>query len=109
METRATQLGTSEVYVSTHVALGMAALPIIPASIFWSIKTLNWLATAAQPGNCINIRRHVALLSGPMVHSLYSDNSTILKTIYLFAGACTPVVKPACHAMARQMLIFLCL
>ena len=69
METnqKVTRVGTFEVYVPMHLVLRMfsqlhflanrnAGLAIPP--LFW-------------PVNCIKIGGHVALLSGPTVHSLY--------------------------------------
>ena len=42
--------------------------------IFWPIKTLNWLVAASK------LHKHVTLLSGPTVHSLYY---AIIKSIKL--------------------------
>ena len=80
MNRRASCVGTFEVFEAAHVALRTLIISIFSASQLHFLANRNAeLAGAWQPVNCINIGRHVALLSGPSIHFLFyghdpSDN-----------------------------------
>ena len=79
---RATQVGTFEVCVVTHVALRMFIMQVLASQLHFlanrnaeqAIPPLFW------PVNCIKIGGHVALLSCPSIYFLfYSQVSDVVK------------------------------
>ena len=73
INSRVTRVGNFEVFVSMHVALRMFIIQVLASQLHFlanknaelAIPPLFW------PVNCIKIGRHVALLSDPIVYSLY--------------------------------------
>ena len=70
---KVTRVGTSEVYVPTHVALRMFIMQVLASQLHFLAKRNAGLAIPSLfwPVNCVKIGGHVALLSGRTVHSLY--------------------------------------
>ena len=62
-----------EVYVPTHVALRMFIMQVLASQLYFLANRNVGLAIPPlfRPVICIKIGGHVALLSGPTVHSLY--------------------------------------
>ena len=73
INSRVTRVGNFEVFASMHVALRMFIIQVLASQLHFlanknaelAIPPLFW------PVNCIKIGRHVALLSDPIVYSLY--------------------------------------
>ena len=72
---RVTRIGTFEVSFPTHVALRMFLMQVLASQLHFLANRNAGLAIPPLfwPVNCIKIGEHVALLSGPTVHSLYCD------------------------------------
>ena len=78
---KVTRVGTFEVYVPTHVALRMFHYACFITHVYYAGSgQLHFLAKRNAgiaippllwPVNCIKIGKHVVLLSGPTVHSLF--------------------------------------
>ena len=82
---RVTRVGTFEVCVRTHVALRMFIMQVLASQLDFlanknaelAIPPLFW------PVNCIKIGGHVALLSDPIVYSLYCDSIKKRTSIFI--------------------------
>ena len=70
---KVTRVGTFEVYVPTHAALRMFIMQVLASQLHFLANRNAGLAIPPLfwPVTCIKIGGHVALLSGPTVHSLH--------------------------------------
>ena len=69
---KVTQVGTFEIYIPIHDALHMFIMQVLASQLHFLANRNTGLAIPPlfRPINFIKIGGHVALLSGPTVHSL---------------------------------------